>query len=183
MASSGASCSAIDQGYDLGRVDPLAVGADFYGFELIYRCADATPSKLLNSVLFGSMPGHVDFARIRTQGHVVEQLFTAGQQQLALPAAGAPMAAGVGAYLRIGLTHVLGSADHWLLLLGAVLLVRRRRDVGYLMLALAGGYLVSLAVSCAGWIEPRASLVEAFVGLLVALLAQRWPCETDSPAP
>ena len=55
-------------------------------------------------------------------------------------------------------------------LIGALLMVRRRRDVGWIVIALVAGYLLSLAVSSSGWILPRETLVEAFVGLLVALL-------------
>jgi hypothetical protein len=170
VQSSGGSCPAIDQGYDLGRVDPLAVGPDLYGFELVYRCADARQLVLRNSVLFGPVPEHVNFARIQTHGQVVEQLFTAGHQQLALPDDGAPPPAGLAAYLGIGFMRVVGSADRLVFLIGALLLVRHRRDVGWIVIALVAGYLLSLAVSSAGWILPRETLVEAFVGLLVALL-------------
>ena len=40
VASVSGDCPAIDQGFDLGRVDPLAVGPDLYGFEIFYRCKD-----------------------------------------------------------------------------------------------------------------------------------------------
>jgi hypothetical protein len=170
VASAGGACPAIDQGYDLGQVDPLAVGPDLYGFELVYRCSGAPPTLLRDTVLFASVPNHVDFATIRTHGQVVEQLFSSGRQQLVLPDAGVPPPAGLLAYVRIGLVHVLGSFDRWCVLLGALLLVRRRGDVGGVILALAGGYLLSLALSASGWVLPRVSAVEAFIGLLVALL-------------
>jgi hypothetical protein len=170
VASSGGSCPAIDQGYDLGLVDPLAVGPDLYGFELIYRCTDATQMVLRDTVLVGAVPEHVDFATIRTHGQVVQQLFTAARQQLVLPDAGAPSAAGLLAYVRIGLMHVLDNIDRWCVLLGALLLVRRRGDVGGVIVALAAGYLLSLALSATGWVVPRVGVAEACVGLLIALL-------------
>jgi hypothetical protein len=170
VSSAGGSCPAIDQGYDLGQVDPLAVGPDLYGFELLYRCSDPRQMVLRDTVLFANVPEHVNFARIRTHGQEVEQLFSAGQQQLALPEAGAPRAAGIFAYVRIGLLHVLDSLDRWCVLLAALLLARRWRDVGGIILALAGGYLLSLALSASGWVLPRVGAVEAFVGLLVGLL-------------
>jgi hypothetical protein len=170
VASSGGSCPAIDQGYDLGQVDPLAVGPDLYGFELVYRCTDPAQLVLRDTVLFATVPDHVDFASIRTHGQMVQQLFTAGKQQLALPDAGAPPAAGIFAYVRIGLMHVLDSTDRWCVLLAALLLVRRRTDVGGIVLALAAGYVLSLALTSTGWVLPRVIALEAFVGLLVALL-------------
>lgn len=167
--SAGGACPAIDQGYDLGQVDPLAVGPDLYGFELVYRCSDPRQLILHNSVLFGAVPDHANFARVQTQGHSVEQLFTAGHQSLPLPDVGAPRSAGLLAYLGIGLSHILGSADRWCVLLGALLLVRRRRDLIAIMVALVTGYLLALLVSASGWVLPRAALAEAFIGFLVLL--------------
>jgi hypothetical protein len=40
VRSASGVCPALDQGYDLGRVDPLAVGPELYGFEIFYRCTD-----------------------------------------------------------------------------------------------------------------------------------------------
>jgi len=51
-----------------------------------------------------------------------------------------------------------------------LLFVRRPREAGYLVLALAGGYLLALLLSTAGWILPRPAPLEAFMGFLVALL-------------
>lgn len=170
VASMSGNCPAIDQGYDLGQVDPLNVGPGLYGFELVYRCPDSRQIVLRESVLFATVPDHVDFASIRAHGQVVQQVFTAGRQQLALPDTGPPPTAGVFAYLRIGLTHFVDNVDRWCVLLGALLLVRRRADVGGVIACLAGGYLLSLALSSAGWLLPRLNLLEALVGLLVALL-------------
>jgi hypothetical protein len=170
VLSAGGDCPAIDQGFDLGRVDPLAVGPDLYGFEIFYRCTDPRRLVLRNTALFGRAPAHVNFARIQIRGQTVEQLFTAQHQTLSLPDDGAVPAAGLAAYLRLGFRHLAGSAAGWCLLLGALLLVRRRREVGYVLLALAGGYLLAMAVSATGWVVPRLPLVESFTGLLIALL-------------
>lgn len=168
--SSGGSCPAIDQGYDLGQVDPLNVGPDLYGFELVYRCPDARQIVVRDSVLFTTVPDHVNFATLQTHGQVIQQLFTAGRQQLSLPDVGAPSPAGTFAYVNIGLRHILDSFDRWCVLLGALLLVRNWRDAGGIIVCLAGGYLLSLGLSSSGWVEPRVTSLEAFVGLLVALL-------------
>ncbi|MGH8211482.1 MAG: HupE/UreJ family protein [Steroidobacteraceae bacterium] len=163
-------CPAIDQGYDLGRVDPLAVGPDFYGFEIFYRCADPRRLVLQNTALFDRVPAHINFARIRLQGRSVDQLFTAARQRLRIPDDGPLPSAGFWTYLRLGCMHILNSADRVCFLLGSVLLARRTRDIGYLVPALALGYLLSLGASSEDWVLPRMTLVEAFVGLLVALL-------------
>jgi hypothetical protein len=172
VTSAGGDCPAIDQGFDLGRVDPLAVEPDLYGFEIFYRCSDPRQLVLRNNALFGRAPGHVNFARIQIHGQSVEQLFTAQRQELALPDDRAVPAAGFGAYLRLGFTHVMRSADRWCFVLGLLLLARRWREVGYLVLvlALAGGYLLAVLLSMAGWVLPRLTPLEAFMGFLVGLL-------------
>jgi HupE / UreJ protein len=170
VGSAGGECPAIDQGFDLGRVDPLAVGADLYGFEIFYRCTDPRHLLLRNTAVFDAAPGHVDFARIQMNGRSIAQLFTAQHQQLALPDAGTVAPAAFAAYLRLGLRHVLTSTDRWIFLLGALLLVRRRQDVGYLIAAVASGYLLSVLVASTGWMLPRMPRMEAFMGLLVVLL-------------
>src|SRR5262249_50186853 len=75
VEAAGGACPAVDQGYDLGKVDPLAVGADLYGFEILFRCAGGTDSGLVlhNHAVFALAPGHVDFARIERNGRTVEQ--------------------------------------------------------------------------------------------------------------
>jgi hypothetical protein len=168
--SSGGACPAIDQGFDLGRVDPLAVGSDLYGFEIFYRCKDPRQLVLRNSALFGRAPAHVNFARIQIRGQTVEQLFTVQHQALSLPDGAAVPAAGLAAYLRLGFSHLIGSAADWCLLLAALLLVRNRREVGYVFLALLSGYLLATAMAATGWVLPRLPLLESFMGMLVALL-------------
>jgi HupE / UreJ protein len=170
VQSAGGECPAIDQGFDLGRVDPLAVGSDLYGFEIFYRCTEPRRLVLHNNALFGQTPGHVNFARIQLRGQSVEQLFTAQHRELALPDDRALPAAGLGAYLRLGFTHVMHSADRWCFLLGMLLCLRRPREAGYLILALASGYLLALLLATAGWVLPRPAPLEAFMGFLVALL-------------
>ena len=40
VRASGSACIAIDQGYDIGRINTLAVGAGLYGFEIIFQCPE-----------------------------------------------------------------------------------------------------------------------------------------------
>ncbi|HTY48212.1 MAG TPA: hypothetical protein VMB48_00815 [Steroidobacteraceae bacterium] len=172
VRSGGRDCPAIDQGYDLGKVDPLAVAPGLYGFEIMFRCPGPPgPLSLHDHVLFDRVPGHIDFARIERGGQSSLALFTAGREQLQVPDTGALPAAGIGRYLRLGALHLLGSPDRLCLLLGAMLLVRRRRDLGGLLLGLAAGYGLSLLAGVPDVMQPQPALTDAWVGFLVALLA------------
>jgi hypothetical protein len=172
VTDSNHDCPSIDQGYDLGRVDPLRVGSGLYGFEIVFRCPESPADLTLHEhTLFDRVATHVDFARIEIDGRFVEQLFTAARQRLHVPVSGPLQAAGPVQYGRLGLTHVLSSADRLCFLLAALLLVRRARDLLDLIGALAVGYGLSLLTQATGLIEARVMPVEAFVGFLIALLA------------
>ncbi len=177
VSASGHDCPAIDQGYDLGRVDPVQVGAGFYGFEIFFRCGAPLQSLIFEDrALFDRAPGHVDFARIEAGTHFAEQLFTAGRERLEVPDPAAAPAAGTGQYVRLGVLHVTRSAERICFLLAAMLFARRRpvRAWGQgasLVLGLAAGYALSLIARATGWVVAQPSLIEAFVGFLVALCA------------
>ncbi len=171
VQAGGRDCPAVDQGYDLGRVDPLAVGPDLYGFELLFRCPSAAALTLNDSVLFERVPEHVNFARVEKAGRSAQQLFTADRQRLPVADSGPLPDAGIGSYIRLGAIHMLHSLDRLCLLLGSLLLIRRGRDAGFLVAGLIAGYAAALAVTAGDWILPRITLLEAFIGLLPILLA------------
>ncbi|MGH8150298.1 MAG: hypothetical protein ACRETB_10055 [Steroidobacteraceae bacterium] len=174
VEAAGRDCPASDQGYDLGRVDPLDAGVGLYGFEIVFRCARPLTGLVLEDhVLFGRAPSHVDFARIEVGRQFSHELFTAGHERFAIPDAGAPPSASSGRYLRLGWRHLFGSPLRLAFLAVALLLVRRPRDLAALLGGAAGGYVLSFLAQAAGGVEPRMVLVEGFIGLLTVLLALR----------
>jgi hypothetical protein len=80
-------------------------------------------------------------------------------------------AAGLGSLARLGATHLLLSVDRLCFLFGSLLLIRRKEEAAYGFAALLIGYAASLAAAAPDWIVPRATLLEAFMGFMVALLA------------
>ena len=172
VQAAGHDCPAIDQGYDLGRVDPLQVGSGLYGFEIIFQCPSSPAAvTLVNHALFDRVPAHVDFARIETDASSSEQLFTASRERLNIPESGPIAAAGSLLYARLGLAHVLSGAERLAVLLAALLLVRSQRDLGVLLAALLVGYTLAVLAQATGLILPRVGLHDAFVGFLIVLLA------------
>ncbi|HTW38508.1 MAG TPA: HupE/UreJ family protein [Steroidobacteraceae bacterium] len=172
VTSGHADCPAIDQGYDLGRVDPLEVGAGLYGFEIVFRCTETPGALALHEhALFDRDPAHVDFARIERDGHSVQQLFTASRQILRVPAEGPVPAAAPAQYAQLGLAHLLRGLDRLCLLLAALVLVRSARELGLVLAALTAGYALSLIIEATGSVLPRMEPIGAYVGFLVALLA------------
>jgi hypothetical protein len=177
-------CEPIDQGYDIGRIDPLTVAAGLYGFEIFFQCADpgsvlpADGVVLEDHALFDRLPGQVDFARLQTgNGAFRQQLFTRTHQQLLLAAQGPPASVGLTRLVGLGVARLLGRWDHLCFLLAALLLTRRTRELLALWAGLSFGYALSLPVALAGGLVPRGALLGAALGLLIALLAaQRMNC-------
>jgi len=167
VRSGGHDCPAIDQGYDLGRVDPLDVGPDLYGFEVVFHCQALRELELRDAVLFDRVPSHVNFARIQVGPRFTEQLFTQSQQTLLVPTPAAVPAAGLGRYFDLSAAHVLTGLDHWCVLL--LLLLLSARLGASLLATVAGltlGYALALVIALGGWLEPRPAMQEAALGLL-----------------
>jgi hypothetical protein len=170
----GAVCPAIDQGYDIGRVDPVSVGAGLYGFEVMFQCAEATGIVVQNAALFDVAPQHIDFARIeRNGGGFVQQLFTASRQRLRVPDRGSGQPAGFGSYVRIGFEHVRRSLDRMAFLFGLLLVARCWREKGYILIGLSSGYVAAAIVATAAPITVRMNAAEAWIGFMVAFAAAR----------
>jgi len=174
VEADGKNCAPIDQGYDIGLIDPLAVGAGSFGFEVFFKCPTANPRvrMLKNSVLFERVPTHVNYARVRAEGgDWAPQLFTSGRQEIRVPSAAPPAAAGWLRYVSLGFGHVLHSLDRIAVVLGLSLLARRRKRLELLAAGLGGGYVLALLVTAGSWFAPRTSLLEGFVGFMALWIA------------
>lgn len=170
--ASGRECPTIDQGYDLGRVDPVRVGAGNYGFEILFRCGEPMRSLVLeNRALFDRVPGHVDFARIQAGRRLTYQLFRAARQRVSVPDPAAARSAGLDEYARLGFTHILRDAGRLCFLAALLLAVRRLRAEWRILGALAVGYALALGADASGLILSQQTMPDAFVGFLVALCA------------
>lgn len=179
VAASGRTCPPEDQGYDLGTVDPVSVGAGLYGFEIFFRCPVATELVLTDSAFFDLLPGHVNFARVAVNGRVEQELFTAGKAQLHMPDAGALRSAAIGRYASLGLQYLFQRFDWICFLVGSVALLAAGRNslwvAAGLAAGLASGLLLSLIAALSGGVAPHSpGLLEAFVGFLVALPVARY---------
>ncbi|HEX4024216.1 MAG TPA: HupE/UreJ family protein [Steroidobacteraceae bacterium] len=182
VRSADGDCPAIDQGFDIGRVDPLSVQPGMYGFEIFFRCTDPRGLVLQDTALFDRLPGEVSFARVDLGGQLSQQLFTAGHEQVRVPATRPLRSAGIGRYLGLGVAHILGGLDRLCFLLGSLLLLRRPRQVRHLIAGLSLGYTASLLIALGGWITPRMTLLGAFIGFMVAFLsAQLLTRQTGKP--
>jgi hydrogenase/urease accessory protein HupE len=88
--------------------------------------------------------------------------------RLDLSARAAPPA---GAYLALGVEHILTGIDHLLFVFGLLLLVGRSWALLKTITAFTIAHSVTLAATAFGWIHVRSSVVEALVALSIVVLA------------
>jgi hypothetical protein len=111
--------------------------------------------------------------RVHTPRHVTTSTLTRDSPALVVrPDAQPPgLWATLQAYIRLGVPHVLGGADHVLFVVGLVLLVRRMRDLLLTITAFTLAHSVALALAALGTAQLPAGPVEACIALSILMLA------------
>jgi len=172
-----ANCEEIDQGEGVGQVYIMALEPDVDRFEMVFHCPVAGPFVLTDSLLFDSVPGHVDYASVGTTSTPpVLGMFTRQSQQLAVSSSGKPLQhVGFMAFLKQTLRSIPGATMAFGILAGLLLLVRGRRDGLYLATGLLGGYALSLGMAASMRFYPSTALVEAGMAALLLLLGMVLP--------
>lgn len=184
-------CPAVDLGYDLGRIEPLYLGPELMGFEMLFHCPHAqgalvlreqalsnrgVPQLALAALYVGAAPA---VTRLVTGERGVEIAPGDTSRQ---PTAGSSALA----YAWLGLRGLPGRGLHVLALGGLLLAVRRRGELAGLAAGLGAGYLAAAVASAAGgWVlarGPEAAFDGALVLLTAALLMGRTTGELKKPA-
>jgi hypothetical protein len=169
VASGGTPCPAIDQGYDIGKVNSLSSGASLYAFELVFRCAAVGRITLSNTLLQAEHADHIDYARIGREGELISRLFTRAQSTMTLESPGKLQAAPASMYASLGARHVVASITCLLLLLAlAVLLPFRVWAAG--AVSLLAGYLGATLLGLTRLV-PEAVSVQCSLGFVLVLCA------------
>ncbi len=199
-SSAKGACPAIDLGYDLGKITPMALTAGQRRYELMLRCPSASGITLIDSAFFTEIPGHRGIASITIDnGPAARQEFSSTRRQIALPTLSLAASHEIGE----GFSHFWHSIDLALLTLGLAALCGFKRDLFWPLAGFAGGVALSLALTAlqitdpvdGSWVaaylllvlggeiaarhDPRAVYFFAILSLLVASAAilrhQPWP--------
>lgn len=177
------SCPTVDQGYDLGHIDPLFVGPGLFGFDILFHCP--RPAGLLtlhNDALFDLPVTRIDAARIRLGSSSMSRLLS-GERTLRIANGRLPAGSSAGTVFGLGWQHVLSSLVHLCTICGLFLCVRRRKELTFLALGVLAGYLLA-ALAATGWvIQPApARAWDGFLVLLTAALLMGRTGEHRKPA-
>lgn len=114
-----------------------------------------------------------------TQGQPEVQLFGSAEDRRSLVQI-------TGAYLVLGVEHILGGIDHLAFVVGLLFLVGFRRQLVWTITAFTVAHSLTLVLSALGWLTLRPPPVEATIALSIMLvagealhdrptLARRWP--------
>jgi hydrogenase/urease accessory protein HupE len=103
-------------------------------------------------------------------GHSLQQLLNPRRDRVRLDLS-ERAAPPVGAYLTLGVEHILTGADHLLFVFGLLLLVRNAWALLRTITAFTVAHSVTLAATTLGWIHVRPPVVEALVALSIVILA------------
>ena len=76
-----------------------------------------------------------------------------------------------GAYVALGVEHILIGVDHIAFLLALLILCRRPREVVLMVTGFTLGHSITLTLAVLGVVEPHAPVIEALIGFTIALVA------------
>ena len=85
-------------------------------------------------------------------------------------------------YTRLGIEHILRGVDHWLFVLGLILLVRFGRGLFWTITAFTLAHSLTLSAAVLGLVSVPSSPVEAVIALSILLLAVECAKPRDSLA-
>jgi hypothetical protein len=146
----------------------------FLSASFALRCPPGAAPTLVNDAFFDLLPDHLHFVRVSNAegGFLAERVLDRATRLWALPEAGTFSLAEVAwRYARLGVGHMTFGFDHLAFLASILLLVG---GVKPLILAITGftvGHSITLALAVLGLAIPDGQLVEALIGLTIALVA------------
>jgi len=152
-------------------VNILQAASGFVRIEMQFDCDAATPASIHYRALFDTAPSHVHYAKLHQDGLRSETLITDTSDTWNISDIGDTGSYSFWSFLAIGIGHISGGIDHIAFLIGMLLIAG---SIGRSIIAVTGftlGHSVSLAAAVLGYVHADSTLVEAFIGFTVALVA------------
>ncbi len=149
-------------------VNILQAASGFVRIEMQFDCGAATPASIHYRALFDTAPSHVHYAKLHRDGLRSETLITDTSDTWNIGDTGSYS---FSSFLAIGIGHIAGGIDHIAFLIGMLLIAG---SIGRSIVAVTGftlGHSVSLGAAVLGYVHADSTLVEAFIGFTVALVA------------
>jgi hypothetical protein len=152
-------------------VSILQAATGFVRIEMQFDCGAATPASIEYRALFDTAPAHVHYAKLHRDGLRSETLITDTSDTWNIGDIGDTGSYSFSSFLAVGIGHIAGGIDHIAFLIGMLLIAG---SIGRSIVAVTGftlGHSVSLGAAVLGYVHADSTLVEAFIGFTVALVA------------
>jgi len=163
-------CSNSDSATSL----PSALG--YVRISLDFDCDPSLGDISINiNSFFSAASSHVHYANVAFDGQQSRQyLFTDKQRQHGislLVTSSNRWFASVRQFVSLGIDHIFGGLDHIAFLAALILLLRRFKDLVWIITGFTLGHSVTLYLTVMGWVIPDLPVVEATIGFTIALVA------------
>jgi hypothetical protein len=144
--------------------------------EWAVACAPDGPLAIQSDILFDIAPGHLHFARVERDGRPpLERVLVAEERTWTLPEPGTAdegrAETGFGAYLMLGIEHILTGYDHLAFVLALILIGASAGEVARVVTGFTVAHSITLGLAVLGVVRPSPAPIEALVGLSIALVA------------
>lgn len=153
-------------------VNVLQAASGFVRVEMQFDCGDTVPASISYRALFDTAPSHVHYAKLHRDGSLrAETLITDTSDTWNIGDIGDAGSYSFTSFLAIGTEHIAGGIDHIAFLIGMLLIAG---SISRSIIAVTGftlGHSVSLGAAVLGYVHADSTLVEAFIGFTVALVA------------
>ena len=150
----------------------LQAASGFVRIELRFDCGSETPARIQHRALFGAAPSHVHYAKFHRDGvFLAETLFTDTSDSWDIANLGDTSSHSFASFLRIGVEHITGGLDHIAFLIGMLLIAGSVRRSVIAVTGFTLGHSISLGAAVLGYVHADSTMVEAFIGFTVALVA------------
>ena len=163
-------CSNSDSATSL----PSALG--YVRVSLDFDCDPSLSNISINiNSFFNAASSHVHYANVAFDGQQSRQyLFTDKQRQheiSLLVTSSNRWFDSARQFVGLGVDHIFGGLDHIAFLAALILLLRRFKDLVWIITGFTLGHSVTLYFTVMGWVMPDVPVVEATIGFTIALVA------------
>ena len=164
---------AADEACEKTRLAATETSA-FLQASFVATCTVDAPVELRNDAFFQLLPDHLHFVRVSTAGggFAGERVLDRANRYWVLPRAVSTSLPDTALrYARLGIAHMTFGFDHLAFLASILLLVGGLKPLVFAITGFTVGHSITLALAVTGFAVPDGQLVEALIGLTVALVA------------
>lgn len=145
----------------------------FFRLEFQLHCSHPSNLKLVNHAFLDVLPDHLHFVKFNdSNGKLLgEKILDTSDFEWQVMQGSAPPPPSLWRYARLGANHIFLGPDHLAFLLSILLLIRGFAPLAIAITGFTLGHSLSLVLTVLGYAIPDGTMIEALIGLTIALVA------------